>query len=111
MDMKTLRTTALSFSLLTLVFITPNLPQEPTTLPIPEDTVAVDNMAFQHGERITYKIYYNWNFVWLAAGEVTFKVFDEGKQYHFHAAGETYDSYEWFYNRTGNATSKSNYDK
>jgi Protein of unknown function (DUF3108) len=53
--------------------------------------------AFQHGERLTYKIYYNLNFVWIAAGEVTFKVFDEGTQYHYQAKGRTYDSYEWFF--------------
>jgi Protein of unknown function (DUF3108) len=53
--------------------------------------------AFQHGEELTYKIYYNWNFVWLAAGEVTFKVWDEGTQYHYQAFGKTYSSYEWFF--------------
>ena len=55
------------------------------------------NFTFQHGEKLTYKIYYNWNFVWLAAGEVTFRIYDEDKQYHYSAKGETYDSYEWFY--------------
>ena len=66
--------------------------QTPATLPAAEA-----EYNFKHGERLTYKIYYNWNFVWLAAGEVSFKVFDEGKQFHFQAYGETYDSYEWFY--------------
>ena len=55
------------------------------------------NNTFQNGEKLTYKIFYNWNFVWLAAGEVTFKVFDEGAQYHYQAKGETYNSYEWFF--------------
>jgi hypothetical protein len=53
--------------------------------------------SFQAGEELTYKIYYNWNFVWLSAGEVTFKVMDEGEKYHFQAKGKTYDSYEWFF--------------
>lgn len=53
--------------------------------------------AFQHGERLTYKIYYNLNFIWVPAGEVTFKVFDEGTQFHYQAKGHTYDSYEWFF--------------
>lgn len=69
-----------------------------------EEPCAVSNNTFQHGETLTYKIYYNWNFVWLAAGEVTFKVFDEGAQYHYQARGETYDSYEWFF------TVKDDYD-
>jgi len=55
------------------------------------------NFTYQHEEQLVYKIYYNWNFVWLAAGEVTFKVFDEKNQYHYQAKGETYDSYEWFF--------------
>lgn len=57
----------------------------------------IDNKAFQTGEEITYKIYYNWNFVWLSAGEVTFRVDDEGGAYHLNAKGKTYSSYEWFY--------------
>lgn len=55
------------------------------------------NAAFQPGEEITYKIYYNWQFVWMAAGEVTFKVDDDGDLYQLSAQGRTYDSYEWFY--------------
>lgn len=58
---------------------------------------AAPNHAFQHGELLTYKIYYNLNFVWIPAGEVSFQVFDEGAQYHYKARGETYDSYEWFF--------------
>jgi hypothetical protein len=66
--------------------------------------LTASNNTFQDGEMLTYKIYYNWNFVWLAAGEVTFRVMDEGSQYHYQARGETYDSYEWFF------TVKDNYD-
>lgn len=61
------------------------------------DSCQTSNFTFQHGEKLTYKIYYNWNFVWLPAGEVTFQVFDEGDQYHYKAKGRTYDSYEWFF--------------
>jgi len=70
----------------------------------PYDPCQNSNFTYQNEERLTYKIYYNWNFVWLAAGEVTFKVFDEGEQYHYQARGETYDSYEWFF------TVKDQYD-
>lgn len=61
------------------------------------DACSTTNSTFDPGEEITYKIYYNWNFVWLAAGEVAFKVFDEGNQYHYQAIGHTYASYEWFF--------------
>jgi hypothetical protein len=56
-----------------------------------------ENDAFLAGEEIVYKIYYNWNFVWLSAGEVTFRVYDEGDEFHISAKGRTYDSYEWFF--------------
>jgi Protein of unknown function (DUF3108) len=55
------------------------------------------NVPFQSGEELVYKVYYNLNFVWIPAGEATFKVIDEGSRYHFAATGMTYDSYEWFY--------------
>lgn len=70
----------------------------------PTSGTAPQDASFQHGEELVYKIYYNWNFVWLSAGEVTFKVFDEGAQYHYQAIGRTYDSYEWFF------SVKDNYD-
>ncbi len=57
----------------------------------------VQNRAFQVGEEITYKLYYNWNFVWLAAGEVVFKVAETDNKYHLSADGKTYKTYEWFY--------------
>ncbi len=57
----------------------------------------MQNNTFQHGEELTYKLFYNVNFVWVAAGEVTFKLEDLGNQYHIKAVGKTYKSYEWFY--------------
>lgn len=33
----------------------------------------------------------------MPAGEVVFKVWDEGTQFHYQAFGRTYSSYEWFY--------------
>lgn len=78
-----------------------------TTQPISNDTkhtvstipsiCSIENQCFQGGEEIVYKLYYNWNFVWLSAGEVTFSVKDLGDQYHVSAVGRTYSSYEWFF--------------
>jgi hypothetical protein len=64
---------------------------------LPTDVCETENNAFQAGEKIVYKLYYNWNFVWLAAGEVTFLVHDLPNQYHVMVRGRTYESYEWFY--------------
>jgi hypothetical protein len=58
---------------------------------------SIQNNAFKHGETVTYKLYYNWNFVWVSAGEVTFNVKELDNTYHLSAYGETYKSYEWFY--------------
>ena len=55
------------------------------------------NTAFGAGERVIYKIYYNLNFIWIPAGEVTFEVRDLGNQYKLTATGVTYASYEWFF--------------
>ena len=60
-------------------------------------TCSMENTAFQDGERITYKLFYNWKFVWIAAGEVTFKVKDMGDQFHISAVGRTYKSYDPFF--------------
>ena len=56
-----------------------------------------DNTAFGNGERVVYKLYYNLNFIWIPAGEVTFTVEDLGEEYKLTAIGETYASYEWFF--------------
>ena len=62
------------------------------------DPCSSENNVFQAGEEIVYKLYYNWNFVWVAAGEVSFKVAETNQQqYHLSATGRTYSSYEWFY--------------
>ncbi|HMG16113.1 MAG TPA: DUF3108 domain-containing protein [Saprospiraceae bacterium] len=61
------------------------------------DPCEINNWTFGTGEEIVYKIYYNWNFVWLSAGEVVFKIEDEGTQYHLSARGKTYSTYEWFF--------------
>ncbi len=69
------------------------------------DVCSIDNTSFRAGEEIVYKLYYNWNFVWLAAGEVTFRVTDLGDSYRVTVKGRTYPSYEWFYQVTDNYTS------
>lgn len=70
--------------------------------PMPNNVIeinscATQNEVFQAGEEIVYKLYYNWNFVWVSAGEVTFRVDDSGNEYHFSAIGRSYDSYDWVY--------------
>jgi len=68
-----------------------------TALAIPRDGNDRALASFQHGEELVYKIYYNLNFVWIPAGEVTFKVTDEGNSYHLAAEGKSYSTYDWFF--------------
>ena len=56
-----------------------------------------DNNSFQDGEHIVYKIYYNWNFVWVSAGEVDFKITEKEDVYLVEATGKTYKSYDIFF--------------
>ncbi|MEL6638501.1 MAG: DUF3108 domain-containing protein [Bacteroidota bacterium] len=61
-----------------------------------DEACSMDNHTFQVGEEIVYKLFYNWNFVWIAAGEAVFKVEEgENNQYHLSATGHTYKSYDW----------------
>lgn len=57
----------------------------------------MENNIFKGGEEIVYKIYYNWNFVWLVVGEVIFKVEDLGNKYYILVYGCIYKLYEWFF--------------
>jgi len=57
--------------------------------------------AFLPGETITYEVAYNWGFVWVDAGEVTFKTdtvnFRGSNSYYFESYGNSYSFYNWFY--------------
>lgn len=65
---------------------------------LPSDALChMENTSFQIGEEMTYKLYYNWKFVWLSAGEVVFKVEDEGEFYKLSASGKTYPAYDLFF--------------
>lgn len=59
------------------------------------------NTAFQSGEVIDYEVYYNWGFIWLNAGWVTFKVEDakyNGRDaYLLDSYGSSHKSYDWLY--------------
>jgi hypothetical protein len=55
------------------------------------------NFTFQEGESLTYTIYYNWNVVWVPAGEVTFTIKESGDFYEIFASGKTFPGYNRFY--------------
>ena len=59
------------------------------------------NNAFRGGEKVVYHAYYNWGFIWVNAGVVTFSVDDhtyEGKpSYFLRSYGRTYSSYDFLF--------------
>lgn len=60
----------------------------------------VKHQAFSPGEQLKYKAYYNWGFIWLYAGDVTFSVNfskESNKIYHFSSIGKTRKGYDWLY--------------
>lgn len=59
------------------------------------------NASFTYGEKIEYEVVYNWGFIWISAGTVTFNVKNSNYQgkpvYHIDAFGSTFKTYDWFY--------------
>jgi hypothetical protein len=86
------------FALVSMAFLPHQNPDVVPQSVAEKDTAAPKpTVNFQAGEELVYKIYYNLNFVWIPAGEVTFKVADKDAEYHISATGRTYSSYEWFF--------------
>ncbi len=60
-----------------------------------------NNNTFKSGEKVVYDAYYNWGFIWLNAGEVSFTVQDSSYKdqpaYHIKALGRTHDKYDGFF--------------
>lgn len=79
--------------LLTSSFYTPNT--------VETNECKVVNNVFQNGEKGTYKAYYNWKSVWVAAGTVNFTVkpykIGNTEVFHITALGKTLLTYDWFY--------------
>jgi hypothetical protein len=61
------------------------------------DTCKTENTSFQRGEQLIYKVYYNWKFVWLPAGEVSMTVFENDNDYEVKVKGTTYEAYDNFF--------------
>ena len=58
---------------------------------------SIINDAFNDGEILVYKLYYNWKLIWIPAGEVTFQVKESENYYEYFAKGITYPSYDNFF--------------
>ncbi|MEZ4910716.1 MAG: DUF3108 domain-containing protein [Saprospiraceae bacterium] len=58
---------------------------------------SIDNTAFHSGEHLVYKAYYNWQFIWIPAGEAVFDIVEKGNIYDVTVTGTTYKSYDAFF--------------
>ena len=63
----------------------------------PVDACYKTNTSFQKGERLVYSVYYNWQFVWIPAGEVVMDVNETETEYEVRVKGTTYESYDNFF--------------
>ncbi len=58
-------------------------------------------IPFVAGEKVTYDVYYNWHFVWVEAGKVSFEVetreFEKKQQFYFKSEGRSLLTYDWIY--------------
>jgi len=61
----------------------------------------IRNFAFQSGEKLTYRGYYNLGFIWVAAGEVKLEVkkedFLDKPAYKIEALGRSLTAFDWFF--------------
>lgn len=68
-----------------------------TAVNVSSQDIPISEVAFQDGERVTYKVYYNWKFIWVPAGEVTFVVNEKADLFEFKVEGISYESYDSFF--------------
>lgn len=62
------------------------------------DLCQIDNHSFSAGEKLRFRIYYNWKFVWVPAGEVEFSINEhDEEQYFVEVIGKSYPAYESFF--------------
>ena len=61
----------------------------------------IKNQAFSSGEELAYEVWYNWGFLWMESGIVTFKVqkdnYKEIPCYRLSGVGGTLPKYDWFF--------------
>jgi len=62
-----------------------------------ENICDLDNQCFISGEQLVYKIFYNWKFIWVPAGQVHFNIVETDSSYLVDVVGKTFSSYDSFF--------------
>jgi hypothetical protein len=57
----------------------------------------IENTAVKGGEKLVYKAYYNWGFVWVPAGEAEFYIKETADTYEVTVRARTYAGYDAFF--------------
>ncbi|MFM2392684.1 MAG: hypothetical protein RLZZ546_666 [Bacteroidota bacterium] len=65
--------------------------------PTQQGLCEIENTCFKSGEKLVYKAYYNWGFIWIPAGEASFHITETKTDYEVKVVGKTYESYESFF--------------
>jgi hypothetical protein len=58
-------------------------------------------LPFKSGEKLHYKVSYNWEFIWVDAGKVVFEAdslqYNNQPAYHFRSYGRSMATYDWLF--------------
>ncbi|MEY3419896.1 MAG: hypothetical protein RIR48_176 [Bacteroidota bacterium] len=71
-----------------------NIPQAENHQP---DHCYIHNTTVSNGEKLVFKAYYNWKFIWIPAGEAEFLFSETDDTYVITVTGKTYKSYDAFF--------------
>lgn len=84
---------ALALALISFLFINAS-----TSISEVSDFICrMDNTAIKGGERIVYKVFYNWKFVYIPAGEAEFTIKETPTSFNVRVIGKTYKGYDSFF--------------
>ncbi len=72
------------------------------------------NFAFQSGEKLVFRGYYNWGFLWVAAGEVKLSVSEDqykgNNVFKIKGEGKNLNAFDWFFKLRDTLTCYADYE-
>lgn len=83
----------IGFSVLALLFISTNQKHHNDA----STPCKIENTAIKGGEKLVYKAYYNWEFVWVPAGEAEFYINETAETFEVTVRAKTYKGYDAFF--------------
>jgi hypothetical protein len=62
-----------------------------------DDVCSLENQCFVSGEELVFKVYYNWKFIWVPAGQARFRIVETDSLFIVDVKGTSYSSYDSFF--------------